>query len=267
MGKKRLTGIISLFFIATLLTLAGCGEKKSRLSVVGSTSVQPIAEILAEEYMKVNPKRIVNVQGGGSSAGIKAVRDGIADIGTSSRRLKPEEQVGLTAVEIARDGIAIVIHPDNPVEELKLDQLRKIYSGEIKNWSEVGGKDEAIMVVNREEGSGTRTAFSEIVMGETPLGTKSVVQGSTGSVRQTVFGEPKAIGYISLAALDSSVKTVRINGVACTYENIKQQKYALIRPFLFIYKQAKTKSVQEFINYVLDEGQSLVRQNGLIAVK
>ncbi|HYH05060.1 MAG TPA: phosphate ABC transporter substrate-binding protein [Bacillota bacterium] len=265
--KNRVPGIVSLFLLVSLLTAVGCGAKKERLSVAGSTSVQPIAEVLAEEYMSTEPKRVINVQGGGSSAGIKAVKDGTAEIGTSSRLLKPDEKTGLTAVEIALDGIAIVTHPDNPVKDLSMEQLRKIYSGEIKNWSKVGGKDAEIMVVNREEGSGTRTAFIDIVMGDTTLGTKSIVQGSTGAVRQSVSSDLKAIGYISLAALNSSVKTIRINGVPCTYENIKQKKYAVIRPFLFIYKQPAANGVQDFINYVLDEGQRFVRKNGLIAVK
>lgn len=266
---QRMNKIIAMALLAGVMALAGwgCGAKKERISVAGSTSVQPIAETLAEEYMKDHPQASINVQGGGSSAGIKAAKDGTAQIGSSSRELKKEEQTGLTAVEIALDGIAIVVHPGNPVADLSLEQVRQIYAGELTNWAQVGGTNAAIVLVNREEGSGTRSAFTEIVMGKTPLEAKSIIQGSTGAVRQSVAQNQNAIGYISLAAVEASVKPVRINQVPCNVETIKQKKYPVIRPFLFVYKKPEAAGVKDFLDYVLNEGQSVVAKNGLIPVK
>jgi phosphate transport system substrate-binding protein len=255
-----------VLLILSLAAVGGCGAKKSRLSVAGSTSVQPIAEMLAEDYLKKHPQAVVNVQGGGSSAGIKAAKDGTVAVGMSSRELTPEEAAGLTVVEIARDGIAMIIHPENNVTNLTLDQLRDIYSGKINNWAQVGGNNAAILVVNREAGSGTRGAFTEIVMGETSLA-KTIVQGSTGAVRQTVSGDRNAIGYISLAALDSKVKALRVNGAACDVAAIKAQKYQVVRPFVFVYKKPGSPEVKEWIKYVLNEGQKIIVANGLIAIK
>lgn len=254
--------------VSLLLVCGGCGERKTRLSVVGSTSVQPIAETLAESYTLKNPNRVIDVQGGGSSAGIKAATDGTAEIGSSSRELKPGElKAGFTTTEIALDGVAIVCNPKNRIENLTLEQLRKIYSGEIGDWSEVGGSAGAIMVVNREEGSGTRGAFTELVMGETPVNPKSIVQGSTGAVRQSVSGNQNAIGYISFAAMDAAVKTIKIGGVDCSVANIKQKRYPIVRPFIFLYKKTAGNGVKEFIAYVLGEGQQIVAENGLVPVK
>ncbi|HEY8464466.1 MAG TPA: phosphate ABC transporter substrate-binding protein [Bacillota bacterium] len=258
--------LVALLVIVGAWSAGCCGTRRGRISVVGSTSVQPIAEVLAEGFSKIYPDQVVNVQGGGSSAGIKAVRDGTAAIGTSSRPLKPEEQPGLSAVEIARDGIAIVTHPDNPIENLTLEQLRKIFSNEITDWSRVNGKAGTILVVNREAGSGTREAFTKIVMAKAPLGLQTIVQGSTGTVRQTVSGSRNAVGYLSLTALDATVKTVRINGVAPTFENIKQKKYPIVRSFLFVYK-TPDRGVSKFIDYVLNQGQGLVQKNRLVPVK
>jgi phosphate transport system substrate-binding protein len=266
MRKIMYTGWTLLVLL--LLAGGGCGERKTRLSVVGSTSVQPVAEILAERYTRKNPNTVIDVQGGGSSAGIKAATDGAAEIGSSSRELKPEElKAGLTATKIALDGIAIICNPKNQIENLTLEQLRKIYSGEITNWSEIGAPAAAIMVVNREEGSGTRGAFTELVMGETPASPESIVQGSTGAVRQSVSGNQNAIGYISFAAVDAAVKTVKINGVDCNAANLKQKSYPIVRPFIFLYQKRSGRGVKEFIAYVLGEGQQILADNGLVPVK
>jgi phosphate transport system substrate-binding protein len=266
--RKVIYSCMALLVLLVVLT-GGCGEKKVRLSVVGSTSVQPIAETLAERYTQKNPNIVINVQGGGSSAGIKAVADGTAEIGSSSRRVKPEElKAGLTATEVALDGIAIVCHPENQIGNLTIDQLRKIYSGEITNWSQVGSNAAPIMVVNREEGSGTRGAFTELVMGETPVNPKAIVQGSTGSVRQSVSGNKNAIGYLSLAALESSVKALEIDGVDCNVNNVKRKKYPIVRPFIFLSRKDAKDSVKEFIEYVLgEEGQETIEENGLVPVR
>jgi phosphate transport system substrate-binding protein len=264
--KKAILCSMGMLALLGLVVGGGCGPKKSRLSIAGSTSVQPIAETLAEAYMEKHRQAVVNVQGGGSSAGIKAVKDGTVAIGTSSRLLKPEEQSGLTAVEIAWDGIAIITNSANKVANLSFAQLRDIFSGKITNWSLVGGNAASIVVVNREEGSGTRSAFIDVVMQKTPL-VKTLVQSSTGAVRQSVAGNPNAIGYISLAGLDATVKSLPINGAVCNVANIRSKKYQLIRPFLFIYKKPETPEVKALIDYVVDDGQQIIKNNGLVSIK
>jgi phosphate transport system substrate-binding protein len=263
MRKQFLVILISMFFI-----FSGCGPQTARINMVGSTSVQPIAELLAEKYLQDHHDVSINVQGGGSSAGIKAALDKTAEIGTSSRLLTISEvNSGLTATEIALDGIAIIINPQNRVQQLTLEQARKIFAGEITNWSKVGGSNKTIVVVNREEGSGTRGAFTEIVMDKTLITSNALVQGSTGAVRQTVSGNPEAIGYISLAANDPTVKIIAINGVACTIANIKAKTYPIVRSFLFVTIAKKSDEVKSFIDYVLTDGQAVIIENGLVSIE
>ena len=161
--KSRVIPILSLFVLFVFVSDCGRGSAQRGLVVAGSTSVQPFADHWAEVYMKGNPGQVVNVQGGGSSAGIQAAREGAADIGMSSRELKPDEK-DLLEVIVAWDGLAIIVHPRNPIEELSLEQVQNIFAGNINNWDILGGSDHLITVVTREEGSGTRGAFQEMVM-------------------------------------------------------------------------------------------------------
>ncbi len=237
------------------------------LTVAGSTSVQPIAEMLAEEFQAQNPGVRINVQGGGSSAGIKAAQTGAAQIGTSSRELKADEAKNLHQTLIARDGIAIVVHPGNKVANLTLAQIQKIFAGQITNWKEVGGKDAPIRVVIREAGSGTRGAFEELAMGKVAVTDRAIVQGSTGAVRQTVSGDPNAIGYISFDALGKEVRSLKVEGVEPKAENVKNSKYKMARPFLFLTRSAPAGVVKAFIDFVLSgEGQAIVAEEGLVRV-
>ncbi|MEZ0536574.1 phosphate ABC transporter substrate-binding protein PstS family protein [Caldicellulosiruptoraceae bacterium PP1] len=232
-----------------------------RITIAGSTSVQPLADELAKYFMQLYPKVTIDVQGGGSSVGIKSAKEGIADIGTSSRELKPDE-TGLKEFKIAEDGIAIVVNPKNPISDLTVEKIRDIFSGKIKNWSELGGKNSKILVVTREEGSGTRGAFEEIIMGKTTITNNAVVQPSTGAVKTTVSQDENAIGYISLGVLDSQVKAVKVNGVEATEKNARLNKYTIKRPFLFLTKTNPTGVVKEFIDFVLSpEGQAIVSKN------
>ncbi|MGE5509402.1 MAG: phosphate ABC transporter substrate-binding protein [Chitinophagales bacterium] len=231
-----------------------------KLVLAGSTSVQPLAEALAEEFMAKNPGVRVQVQGGGSSAGISAAKSGAADIGTSSRELKPDEK-GLHEVKVALDGIAVVVHPKNSVKNLTSEQICKIYTGEITNWKQVGGKDAPIMVVTREAGSGTRGAFEELVMQKRSIFTKAIVQGSTGAVRSTVAQAPNSIGYISLGSLDETVKAVSVNGVAASEENVKNKTYKIARPFLFLTRSQPAGLAKAFIDFALGkDGQKIVAE-------
>lgn len=250
-----------LFFLP-----AGCSRNPSQrgLVVAGSTSIQPFADHWAEIYMKDYPGRVVNVQGGGSSAGIQAARQGAADIGMSSRELKAAEK-DLLEVVVAWDGLAIIVHPDNAINELTLDLVRNVFSGNIRNWKNLGGRDKTITVVTREEGSGTRGAFQEMVMKKERIFKSAIVQDSNGTVREIVANDPDSIGYISLGLVNDKVRAVALEGVEPSYDNIIERKYQLIRPFLFVTNAPPQPAALDFINFVLSrKAQDMVRHDGLI---
>ncbi|HHV62902.1 MAG TPA: phosphate ABC transporter substrate-binding protein [Firmicutes bacterium] len=258
-----------------LAALGGCGLRRGRpdvggahqsITLAGSTSVQPFAELLADEFMKSHPGIIVNVQGGGSSAGARAALTGVAQIGMLSRELEGEEK-SLHRIVIARDAIAIVVHPSNPIDDLSVAQIRAIFAGEITNWSQVGGPHREIHVVSREEGSGTRGSFDEMIMGSAEVTPGAVVQDSNGAVRETVAGDPSAIGYLSLGLVDKRVKGVRISGVAPTVANVERGAYGIVRPFLFATRGRPGEAAQEFIDFALSRaGQRLLAAEGLVPV-
>jgi phosphate transport system substrate-binding protein len=247
------------------MAASACGKApEASVIVAGSTSVQPYAEVLAEEYAILHPGSEIDVQGGGSSAGISAAKSGIANLGMSSRSLKEEEK-NLWSIEIAKDGLAVIVNAANPIENLTLEQIQKIYSAEITNWSEVGGNDAKIHIITREEGSGTRSAFTELVMEKIEITPKAIVQDSNGSVRQLVKGDPNAIGYISLGLVDETVKAVHLDGIAATHDNILNGSYTLSRPFLFVSLSEPTGETQKFVEFVLsEEGQKMLNDEGLI---
>jgi len=260
--------LLALFLFIWLGFPGGCGRGSARrgLVVAGSTSVQPFADHWAELYMKENPDRVVNIQGGGSSAGIQAALEGAADIGMSSRELKPEEK-DLLEVVVARDGVAVIVHPANKVESLSLEQVQNIFAGNITNWSIVGGTNHVITVVTREEGSGTRGAFQEMVMKTNRIYRGAIVQDSNGTVREIVANDPQSIGYISLGLVNDRVKAVRFDGIEPSFENIEQKKYKLVRPFLFVTNGPPKAAAQEFIDFVLSRPtQEMIRRDGLIPI-
>ena len=259
-------------FIFVRLILAifatGCarGASDKEIILAGSTSVEPFADKWAEVYMEKYPNTIVNVQGGGSSAGIQAAKSGVADIGTCSRELKPEEK-DLTEIIVAYDGLAVIVHSTNKIGNLTIEQIKQIFAGQIRNWQEFGGKDKVITVVTREEGSGTRGAFQELVMKKERIFKGAIVQDSNGAVREIVANDPNAIGYISMGLVNDKVKALSLDGIIATGENIITKKYNLVRPFLFVTKNTPTGEVKNFIDFVLSqEGQGLIKEEGLIPV-
>jgi phosphate transport system substrate-binding protein len=252
-----------------LLLSTACGNRfHSAVIVAGSTSVQPYAELLVEEYVLLHPDGEVDVQGGGSSAGITAAESGTADIGMSSRNLS-EKESHMWQIEIAKDGLAIIVHPGNAVRDLTFEQIQDIYSGNITHWSELGGKENKIHIIAREEGSGTRSAFDELVMGEKRVSPRAIIQDSNGSVRQLVSLDENAIGFISLGLVDTDmVAAVSIDGVPATFESVRANQYTLYRPFLFVLNGPPDGEANQFVDFVLSEkGQNILINEGLIPVK
>jgi phosphate transport system substrate-binding protein len=246
--------------------LFSCQKSQGGLTVVGSTSVQPFAEALAEEYMAHHPQQKIFVQGGGSSAGIQAVRSGAAEVGMSSRDLREEEKE-LIAAPIIFDAIAVIVHRGNPVQNLSMDQIRRIFSGGITRWNEVGGKDQAITLLTREEGSGTREAFQHLIMGTKEISLGALVQDSNGAIRQVVADDRNGIGYISLGLVNDRVKALKIDRIEPTVENIQKHRYKFIRPFLFVFRASPQGLAKDFLHYILSpSGQKLLVQEGLVSL-
>lgn len=241
------------------------------ISMVGSTSMEKLANALSEAFMEKYPDVTVTAEFVGSGAGIEAVTNGTTDIGNSSRSLKDEEKAaGVVENVVAIDGIAVCVDPANEVADLTKEQLTNIYNGTVTNWKEVGGADEPIIVIGREAGSGTRGAFEELV--DLVDGCKYANElDSTGAVIAKVASTPGAIGYASLDALDDSVKALSLEGVEATAENIKAGNYFLSRPFVMATKgeiSEQNDLVQAWFDFVLgDEGQQVASEVGLITVK
>jgi phosphate transport system substrate-binding protein len=250
------------------LALGGCGQSSSEtITEAGSTTVQPVAEKLAAAFKQKNPDVTITIQGGGSSVGIKSAADGTVDIGAASRELKPDEPELMTHL-LARDGIAVIVNPSNAVTGLTKEQVVKIFAGEITNWNQLGGASAVITVISREEGSGTRTAFEELVMGKTLITAKAILQPSNGALRTAVSTTPLSIGYLSLGYLDNTVKALSIDGVAPTAENSKSGKYPVVRPLYFLTKEQPTGLVKDFIDFCLgSEGQMIIEKEGYLSAK
>lgn len=240
------------------------------ISMAGSTSMEKLANAVAESFMAKYPGVTVTAEFTGSSAGIEAVTAGSVDIGNSSRALKEEEKAaGVVENVVAIDGIAVVVDPANTVKDLTKDQLIAIYTGETKNWSELGGEDAPIVVIGREAGSGTRGAFEELVGVEDVCAYASELD-STGAVIAKVASTPGAIGYASLDAIDDTVTAAALEGVEPTVENIKAGSYFLSRPFVMATKgeiSEQNETVQALFDYLAsDEGKAVISGVGLITV-
>ncbi len=240
------------------------------ITMTGSTSMQNLCQALQEVFPELYPNVTIDAQFTGSGAGIEAVTAGTVDIGNASRSLTDEEKAeGIVENVVAIDGIAVVVNPANGVTNLTQEQLVQIYTGEITNWSEVGGFDRQIVVVGRESGSGTRSAFEELLGIEDECAYAQELD-STGGVATTVSSTEGAIGYLSLDALDDTVKAVQVDGVDATEDNIKAGTYALQRPFVMATKgeiSEQSELIQAFFDFVYsEEGQQVVSLVGLISV-
>jgi phosphate transport system substrate-binding protein len=244
-----------------------------QLQLAGSTTVQPLAEVLGEAFMKLNPDVVIEIQGGGSSVGVTSAGEGTVDIGNASREIKSsefEKFPDLQVFTIAYDGIAIVTHPGTQLDTLSVEQVRDIFAGEITNFSEVGGPDAPITVVSREEGSGTRAAFEDLVMKykdaagekqEKVIFERALLQQSNGQVRTTVSTTPNSIGFLSFGFLDDSTRPVPIDGAEPTVANVKNGSYTIFRPLNMLTNGALNDLAQAFLDYILGkDGQAIVAE-------
>lgn len=282
-------GLVMFIAIITVLSLAlvGCGGNdeenenqtpaaggdnlSGEVVIAGSTSVAPLSEAWMHAFEEKYGDVKITIQSTGSSAGVKAAQEKAADFGASSRGLKEEEKsTPITGHVVARDGIAVVVHPNNSVSGLTKDQVTQIFTGKITNWKDVGGADAPIVVVSREEGSGTRGAFEEILGFEGELVANAIIGNGTGQIRQTVAGEANAIGYVSLGGLNEQVKPIPVDNVEPTMENVIAEKYPIARPFLYITNNDGELSPQAkaFFDFAMsEEGQKIVEEEGFVPVK
>lgn len=275
--KKFITIAATLTLTAGLLTGCGAGspsagtsaDSSNTVATDGSTSMEKVIGFLSEAYMEEHEDIKVTYNPTGSSSGIQAVEEGRCDIGLASRDLKEEETETLQGTVVAIDGIGIVIHPDNPVKDLTIEQIGMIYTGEITNWKEVGGSDAPIVLIGREAASGTRDGFEEVT------GTKDQCQysqelTSTGDVVQTVSGNPNAIGYASVASVNDSVKLVSVEGISPTTENIQNGEYKVQRNFVLVTKKDSplSEAAQAFFDFATStQADSLITEAGAVPIK
>ena len=269
-GDNEMKKILSMIMLAVfaLTILAGCGSAapSGSVSTDGSTSMEKVIGALGEAFQNdtgisftYNPT--------GSGSGIKAVQEGRCDIGLSSRDLKAEEmEAGLTGTVLAYDGIAIIVHPENPVSDLSLDAIAKIYTGEISNWSELGGVDAEIVLIGREAGSGTRDGFESITGTEDACNYRQELT-STGDVITSVSQNPGAIGYASVASIKDTVKALTVDGVAATEESIKDGTYVVQRPFVLVTRTDTplNDAAFRFFTYVTSEdAKQIISDAGVV---
>lgn len=268
---KKLVGLVAAIGMMTT-TAVQAGDS---VSISGSTSVAHVMEVLAENYSNGNNKT-VEVQSTGSSAGIRAATDGTSMIGMSSRDIADSEsKAQIEEIVIARDGIAIALNNDNKVDNLTQKQIAKIYRGEITNWQEVGGENSPIVVVTRENASGTRGAFEDIMslkrevngMKVSAISPRAQVANGNGMIKTIVANNPFAIGFVSLGSIDESLRAVKVNGIEASHENIAAGKYTIARPFIVLMKNDVASNARDFVNYILsDDGQAIIANEGYISI-
>ena len=252
-------------------------ESKRQINVVGSSSVEPLLTGLSDQYQQLHPDISFFIQAPGSSTGIRAAIDGTTDIGMTSRTLTKEEaEAGVDILPLAKDGIVLIVNHENPIDELNMEQLHRIFNGTITNWKEVGGVDRPIVLISRESGSGTRDAFDQIIgLMDGKRSTLAVKQAifcdSTNSVSQNVADKGNAIGYVSLGSLLPDVKPIRIDGVICSEETIQDGRYPIARPFDLLIHDAKWQDgdipadIEGFFSHIgSEEGQAYIREKGFV---
>jgi len=258
-----------------ILGLGLClGLFAQELTLQGSTTVLPIAQASAEAYMEKHPDADIMVRGGGSGTGIAALIDNATDIANSSRPMKTKEMkqarekgVNPVGTVIALDGIAVIVHKSNPINDITIDDLKKIYTGKMTNWSNLGGKGN-IVVISRDAASGTFEVFNEKVLTGAKLTESALMQASNLEIARTVEQTPGGIGYVGLGYISDKVKVLKVNGVTPSEQTVRNGSYPLARP-LYMYTNGAPKGLaKSFIDFILsNEGEKIVRDNGFVPVK
>ncbi|MBA2846990.1 phosphate transport system substrate-binding protein [Methanococcus maripaludis] len=277
--KKYISVLIGAVLISLIVGFSGCTEsgvnnseevQKFSLKISGSTTVLPIAEEAAKQFMTKNKNYMIEVTGGGSGLGVKEAGENLNDIGMASRDVKSSEfeiYPSLQVFGIAKDGVAIIVQPENPVSSLTQEQVIAIYSGEITNWNEVGGNDAPITVYTRDEESGTREVFFEKALNKGNITKKAVVVASNGAMKSSVKADVNGIGYLSIGYLDSSVTGCEYEGVLPTEANVVSGTYTVSRTLNIITNGEPSQEAKAFIDFLLSsEGQKIVVEEGYIPV-
>ena len=270
--KKAAFSLLALTVVETVLQGAALAKD---ITIKGSTTVLPIAQMTAEVFMERHPDVKISVQGGGSGIGIAAIIEGTCDIGDSSRSMKEQELsnavskgVNPKANLVAMDGIAVIVHPSNKVAGLSKQQLKDIYTGKISDWSALGGESQKIVVISRDSASGTFESFGEMALDKAKVRSDALMQASNQAIASTVAKTPGAIGYVGLGYLSSQVKALTLDGVMPSNATVLSNKYKLGRP-LFMYTNGSPQGVvKDFLDFVLsEEGQKLVEEAGFVGLK
>lgn len=275
-GLNKYSPIIISIVVLSIMMMLGCPRRETgTLSMTGSTTVLPIAQNAAEAYMESHPTVNISVHGGGSGVGIAAIIDGTTDIANASRSIKEKEietckSKGINPVGtvVARDGIAIIVHPSNTVKDITLDQLKAIYIGNISNWNELGGKNKEIVVASRDVSSGTFELFKKKVLGGEKTREDAIMLASNKAIATTVKDAPGAIGYVGIGYLSDAVKALTVEGVTPTKETVLNGSYGISRP-LYMYTNGNPKGLtKDFIDFLLSpEGQRIVEEVGFVSLK
>ena len=275
--KLRVYNLITISVLIVLTTMYGCKKKDTtEISIQGSTTVLPIVQRVAEVYMSKNPDVSLSVSGGGSGVGITALLDGTTDIAMASRQMKDKEKatankkgMKIKEVEIAMDGIAVIVHPSNSISEMTIDDIKSIYmEGGVSNWSKFGGEDKDIVVVSRDTASGTFEVFEKKVLGGEKVRADALLQASNVAVKNAVAGSEGAIGYMGIGYLGDEVKALLVNGVEPTEANVLSGEYPVARKLYLYIRGDAPDDINAFVNFVLSEdGQRIVREVGYIPLK
>ncbi len=263
--------MLSLLFLSGISLLG----KQEKITMTGSTTVLPIAQRVSEVFMNMYPEALISVRGGGSGVGITALIEGRTDIATSSRKIKDEELktgrekgIFIKEIEIAKDGIVIIVNKQNPLTNVTIEDLKKIYTGEITNWNKLGGPNQPIVVISRDMASGTFEVFKEIVLKNSKMSENCLMLASNNAVATTVSNTPWAIGYVGLGYISEENKPLKLENVVASEETVRNGTYKLSRS-LYFYMNGEPKGiVKKLIDFILSEsGQKLVKESGFIPLK
>lgn len=279
MGKSRGIPVVPMLVLCGLLLFpyrASCGDLdpfaglEGKIDIAGGTAHIPVMNDAAKNVSTFNPKIRVTVEGGGSGIGVQKVGEGLVDIGNTGRALSEQEtaKYGLKSFPFALDGVAVVVHPDNPVSKLSAQQARDIFAGKVANWKEVGGKDAPIHLFCRDEASGTREVFWEKLLQKGPVAAAANVVPSNGAMKVAVSRDSGAIGYVSIGHVDRSVKAVVLDGVEASQQNALSGAYPVVRKLYSNTKGEPSALVKAFIGYILSpEGAEIVKKHGYIPLQ